>query len=313
MSHDAEFRSLRNRIREADMALKDQSNLLDDLLSMYFGSDFLEIWYANGLYVKIRDVPGSLSGDILRLRVNVPPLNGHSEIIGDDIVDIAYKDIPAEDDDEEDTTVVAGTVMQLPVVAFDPKIHFAKTCRSIKEVSNLLQVQGHPNIVRLLGRNEAGDLVFLRHRRPFLDGSISDFRRLLLQLVDAVMFLHSKGIVHRDLAFRNLLLSQDRQNLILCDLESRYGSGHCPEIALARDNGAPDQEWPYSPKSDVYYFGITIAELVIQNAPRTPWQYFGNFVPPPPFDHIYHTCLKTNPDDRPTLAEIKEMLESIIV
>ncbi|KAJ3558011.1 hypothetical protein NP233_g11596 [Leucocoprinus birnbaumii] len=242
MSNEADFRLLQNRIRETDMELKDQSNLLCNMLSAYFGYDYLEIWYENGLYVKIRDVPDSLSGNILRLRANVPPLGGHSEIVGDDVVDLAYKDIPPQGNQDDEDAV-----------------------------------------------------------------DESD------ELADAVIFLHSKGIVHRDLALRNLLLSQDGQDLILCDLESCYGSKHCPEIARAKDNGLPNQEWPYSPKSDIYYFGITIAELVLQNNPRTPWQYFGNFVPPPPFDHIFRACLKENPDDRPTLAEIKEMLESIVV
>ncbi|KXN85849.1 Versiconal hemiacetal acetate reductase [Leucoagaricus sp. SymC.cos] len=253
MRADDDFRSLRNRIRDEDLALKDQSNLFHNSISLYFGANFLELWYQGGLYVKIHDIPNALSGNILRLKANVPPLTRHAEIKGDDVTDIAYKDIPSKDEDDEDAR---EAVRQLPVVAFDAETHFAK-------------------------------------------------------LADAVIFLHSHGIVHRDLAFRNLLLSHDEQDLILCDLESRYGSSHCPEIALARDNGVPEQKWPYSEKSDVYYFGVTIAEFVLQNGPRTPWQYSENFVPPPPFDQIFHACLRSNPDDRPSMLEVKGMLESV--
>ncbi|KXN86858.1 hypothetical protein AN958_09438 [Leucoagaricus sp. SymC.cos] len=308
MGADDDFRSLRSRIRDEDLALKDQSNLLLNSVSLYFGANFLEVWYQGDLYVKIHDVPDTLSGNILRLKANVPPLKGHAEIRGNNITDIAYKDIPSEDEDDED---VREAVSQLPLVAFDTENHFAKVCRCVSEVQNLLQAKGHPHIVCLLGRSEAGELVFPRYRQPFLNGSISDYRRLLLQLADAVIFLHSHGIVHRDLAFRNLLLSHDGQDLVLCDLESRYGSSHCPEIARARDNGIPEQQWPYSEKSDVYYFGVTIAEFVLQNGPRTPWQYTENFVPPAPFDRIFRACRRSNPDDRPSMPEVKEMLESV--
>ncbi|KXN81745.1 hypothetical protein AN958_03762 [Leucoagaricus sp. SymC.cos] len=309
MGADDDFRSLRIRIRNEDLALKDRSNLFQESASVCISLGFLEVWYQNGFYVKIHDIPGTLSGKILRLRANVPPLEGHTEIKGNNVTDIAYKEIPLlEDWDDQDAR---EAVSQLPVVAFDPKIHFPKVCRCVNEVPNLLRVKGHPHIVSLLGRSEAGELVFPRYQQPFLNGSISDYRRLLLQLADAVIFLHLLGIVHRDLAFRNLLLSDDGQDLILCDLECRYGSFDCPEIALARDNGDREQEWPYSEKSDVWCFGVTIATFVLQNNPRTPWQHTDNFVPPVPFDWIFHACLRSNPDDRPSMVEVKGMLESI--
>ncbi|KAK7439040.1 hypothetical protein VKT23_017746 [Stygiomarasmius scandens] len=280
---------------------------------MYFGATFLEVWYKDGLFVKIHDIPGTLSGNILRLQANLPPLDTHSEIIGDSISSIAYKDLPPEEDwDDQNADDV---VQQLPVVPFDVNLHFAKECRCINEVQNLLKVKGGPHIVQLLGRTEEGKLVFpLYLEQPwaiFITASISEYKRLLLQLADALLFLHSHGIVHRDVALRNILTCQNRQSLILCDLESRFGSHICPEIALARDQSIPESALPYSQKSDVFCFGTTIADFILSNTVRTPWQYTGNFIPPPPFDKVVRACIRRDPAERLTMLEAKEMLESI--
>ncbi|KAG6827555.1 hypothetical protein H0H92_011306 [Tricholoma furcatifolium] len=111
----------------------------------------------------------------------------------------------------------------LPIVPFDPKVHFAKQPRK-PEFPNLLKVKGRsPNIIELLGGTEDGRLVFPRCL-VFPDyfaysESLVAIKKWCIQLADAVCTLHSLDIIHRDLELRNILRSLDYENL-LCDLES---------------------------------------------------------------------------------------------
>lgn len=285
---------------------------------MIIHASFVEAWYKNSIYVKIHDVPDTLSGRILRLETNVPPLDSHSEIYGDRISTIDFKEVPSLEEEEEIIDKSIGEVVhQLPVIAFDATLHFAKECRAVEEVKNLLKVRGGPHIVNLLGRTDDEKLVFPRYLEQvlsvFFKASISEYRQLLIELADAVIFLHSQGIIHRDLAPRNILATSDRQHLLLCDLESKYGSNYCPEIALARDRNLPESEIPYSEKSDVFCFGTTVADFILANTVRTPWQYTGNFVPPAPFDKILQACIRQDPADRPSMREVRKLLEAVEV
>ncbi|KIK61847.1 hypothetical protein GYMLUDRAFT_165590 [Collybiopsis luxurians FD-317 M1] len=286
---------------------------------MIIHATFAEAWHKNGLYVKIHDVPATLSGRILRLQENVPSLDDHSEIIGDTVSRTTYKNPPSFELDDEvpDTERIGEAIRQLPVVSdLNSELHFSKGCLSEREVDNLLKVKGGPHLVELLRRTEESKLVFLRYLEHssiiFFGSSIAEYRRLFIEFTDAIIFLHSNGIVHRDLAVRNLLVSNDRQHLILCDLESQYGSNFCPEIAQARDENLPESEIPYSKKSDVFCFGTTVADFILANNVRTLWQYTGNFVPPAPFDRILQVCIRRDPVDRPTMLQVRKMLESIV-
>ncbi|KAJ4498808.1 kinase-like domain-containing protein [Lentinula lateritia] len=277
----------------------------------------IETWQKNGTYVFIHDsAPGTLSSRILSLYADIPPLDTHSQIFGDSISPIAYKDCPLE---HEELQRIQKTLSVLPVISIDEERYFVKETRSSGEVINLLKTKGGPQLVELLGRTEDGKLVFPRHldfaAGVFMEASISVYKQILLQLADAIIFLHSRGIIHRDIALRNILASKDRQNIVLCDLESQYGSHMCPEISFARfQQGIPDSELPYSEKSDVFCFGTTMADFILVNHIQTPWQYFsGSFIPPPPFDEIVRACIKRDPVDRPSMSEVKAMLESIAV
>ncbi|KAF5387513.1 hypothetical protein D9757_006598 [Collybiopsis confluens] len=68
------------RIRDEDIVLKRQSNLAKDFTLEIIHDAFVEAWHRKtDMYVKNFDVPGTLSGQILRLRPNVVELSGRTE------------------------------------------------------------------------------------------------------------------------------------------------------------------------------------------------------------------------------------------
>ena len=92
-----------------------------------------------GQCVRLVDRPGTLSGDILRLRRDLPALPGHAEIDGDTVRALAVApSVPAieEEDDSED---LSEALVKLPVVDPDPSQHFVKRGRYRSEIENLLR------------------------------------------------------------------------------------------------------------------------------------------------------------------------------
>ena len=112
---------------------------------------------SGNLNVRVHDVPGALSGNIFRLRANIPSLSSHSAIDGDKIFDIPILDFGDVECPEEDTHDI---VANLPLMAFDEQIHFAKVSKFRSEVPNLRLATGLPHVVQLLGRTDDGRIVF---------------------------------------------------------------------------------------------------------------------------------------------------------
>ncbi|KAF2240267.1 hypothetical protein BU26DRAFT_536001 [Trematosphaeria pertusa] len=275
-------------------------------------------WYEDGTdtekgqCVRIWDVPGTLSGDILRLRRNLPQRKCHFEIDGDTIRALPEYLEPREPiDDSED---ISELVASLPLVEVDKKRHFVKKGTYRSEIRNLLACQGgecpgqplSQHIIQLLGRSDKGELVFEKmSTRPFILPQFSDlatYKRWLLHLLDALQTLHSLGIVHRDIRVENVVFSRDGKRLVVCDLEEHWGVRNAPELVPE----VLDAGW--SPESDVYDIGHFIECMVYANAPLTrqvEWPV------PAPLDAIVAACMCEVPEDRPTVKQLRAMVEAI--
>jgi serine/threonine protein kinase len=105
----------------------------------------------------------------------------------------------------------------------------------------------------------------------FLDRS-ERIRSLMFQLIDAVLFLHSKGIYHRDIKPENLFLDEDG-NLKLGDFGLATTESWTYEAAVGSDRYmAPEQFNPetlgYSPaKADAWAVGICLLNLLFARNP----------------------------------------------
>jgi hypothetical protein len=288
-----------------------------------------QVWYGpeeQPNYVRLIDTPNTLAYEIVRRRNDIPRYGCNLEIVGDVIhYDIDYKPFVGDDlyQDDEDCR---ATMDYLPVVQFDSSKHFAKLPTYNEEIDNLLKCRGSPYIVQLLGRSEEATprLVFEKHPHDILmaaafnrgKDAVFKIKEWMLQIIDGVAFSHSLGLIHRDLVARNILVAKlvdvdshlgndaDQANpVVLCDLQCRHASVTAPEVCRG---GA------FTPASDIYSLGWVLWQLCYRNNP-IDILILQDFPSPAPFEIIFNACMKDEPDQRPTLQQLKGMLVDLVV
>jgi len=211
-----------------------------------------------------------------------------------------------------------------------------------KEVEVLISLN-HPNIVRFFGTytKEGIDYIVMEY---FSKGSVLDLIQrigndlslqsrgeIILSTVKGMAYLESKGILHLDLACRNILITQvdekyeskvsdfgmsrkitDKVDITNWQVAIRWAA---PEILMREQ---------VSQKSDVFSFGIVIWEIFSNGI--TPYfqiqanQQVAEYVisgkrPEKPDDcpnnifQLMSKSWKQNPEERPTFKQILEILE----
>lgn len=173
---------------------------------------------------------------------------------------------------------------------------------------------------------------YLHNQQPFAL-SLKLAVDMALDIARGMEYLHSQGVIHRDLKSENLVIADD-----LCVKITDFGVA-CFEwetSAMTDDVGtyrwmAPEMitKKHFSKKADMYSFGIVLWELLTGHVPfedLSPVQVAFAVVHkharlpiplncPSPLGHLLHQCWHSDPDKRPDFTKVvgvlAEMQESI--
>jgi tRNA A-37 threonylcarbamoyl transferase component Bud32 len=211
----------------------------------------------------------------------------------------------------------------------------------VKEASFQLAIHPHPNIVQLLGISVDGPqpLVVLEYcNEGSLDKLLFETDKLStpteqIALAEAIArgldHLHQNNIVHRDLAVRNVLLHHGEPKI--SDFGMSRKLKEASQVGKTAANIGPIR-WMapealgkqlYSTKSDVWTFGLVLYEIVARQEPHASDDLFNvglkirdeGYTPevpktcPPVLHQIMQMCWKVDPEQRPEMSTICELLD----
>ena len=184
----------------------------------------------------------------------------------------------------------------------------------------------HPNLLRLFsgGRCKVDGIELVYLVMEYTEENLAQIlpqraltqeetRDMLGPVLDALEYLHGKGLVHGDLKPANILASGDLLKLS-SDTIFRVGESK----GIVRRPGAYDApevtSGTFGPSADVWSLGTTLVEILTQRLPdRGPGLYGEPVVPtnlPAPFQEIARECLRLDPQRRASIADIAARLNS---
>jgi len=197
----------------------------------------------------------------------------------------------------------------------------------------------HPNIVQFLGicDHETGVYLiteYVEHGDLFdlliFGGQPINWKvktKIALQVAQAVYYLHSRKIIHRDLKSQNVLIGENMK-IKLCDLGLATLLENTKRMTVCGTNEwmAPEilMEDNYGDKADVFSFGIVLTELITCQPPKKrdiqkmlafDVEGFMSELPsgcPSEFAQLVVDCCKFKPGERPAFKDIVARLRKLL-
>lgn len=138
---------------------------------------------------------------------------------------------------------------------------------------DILKVLQHKRIVKFLGTTDVkgspilltsyikGDLLELAAAREPMDEKMAIMR--IGELLDAVGYIHSLNIIHRDIRPKNLILDEKKEDVTLIDFGTAkffYRQLDTPEAIISPGGYSPPEHYKlgYSPQGDLWSVGATL-------------------------------------------------------
>lgn len=157
--------------------------------------------------------------------------------------------------------------------------------------------------------------------------------RLLDEVADGLAYVHQKGLIHRDVSPKNVLIDQ-RASAKIIDFGLTIPVSSAGERKDGRSGSvsymAPEQleGKPLNPSCDIYSFGVTMHEVLTGRLPRRAGAH-ARFAPrsgikpsslsqydpsiPPTLDAIVFRALQEDPNDRfHTMDELRQALREAV-
>lgn len=181
----------------------------------------------------------------------------------------------------------------------------------------------HPHLLRLFesGSCQLDKVVLLYVVMEYAEDNLAqilphraltpaEVRDLLEPALDALTFIHGKGLVHSRLKPSNVMAAQDQLKL---SSDSLLRNGEAAGvIAPPSAYDAPEiANGNILPASDAWSLGMTVMEALTQRLPAC--EGIAEPLPetvPAPFMGIAHCCLRLDPQRRCTVADIATRLQS---
>jgi len=137
--------------------------------------------------------------------------------------------------------------------------------------------------------------------------SLAEVHQLFIALVEAVAYLHKRGVIHRDLKPSNILLDREEDSnrvyvrLIDFGIATLQGlSASAPLTMAGHEMGtvaymAPERlDGVAAPSNDIYSLGVILYQMITGQLPKA-----GEMVSlPRPLDYVIGHCIIANPKER---------------
>ena len=229
-----------------------------------------------------------------------------------------------------DTTLDRPAVIKvLPPDLTDSASNLARFEREAKLASSL----DHANICTIFGLHKVGDIHFIamqyiegRNVRQLVDGQPLDLRRALsiaIQVTDALAAAHSRGIVHRDIKARNVMVTRSGTVKVLdfglAKLIEPPSTGssdpQLTEIGVPYGTStyaAPEQAQGLRAdlRADVFSTGVLLYEMLAGT-----WPFRGKTALDVRYAVVYHKpkpIAEARGEDSPALRRIQEILDKAL-
>ena len=217
----------------------------------------------------------------------------------------------------------------LPPDLTDSASNLARFEREAKLASSL----DHPNICTIFGLHKVNDIQFIamqyiegRNVRQLVDGRPLDLRRALsitIQVTDALAAAHSRGIVHRDIKARNVMVTHSGAVKILdfglAKLMETHTSGssdpQLTEVGVPYGTStyaAPEQAQGLKAdhRADIFSTGVLLYEMLAGT-----WPFRGKTALDVRYAVVYHKpkpIAEARGEDTPALRRIQEILDKAL-
>src|SRR5262245_55522833 len=229
-----------------------------------------------------------------------------------------------------DTTLDRPAVIKvLPPDLTDRASNLVRFEREAKLASSL----DHPNICTIFGLHKVGDIQFIamqyvegRNVRQLVNGQPLDLRQALsiaIQVTDALGAAHSRGIAHRDIKARNVMVTRSGTVKVLDFglaklIESPHASSsdeQLTEVGVPYGTStyaAPEQAQGLKAdhRADIFSCGVLLYEMLAGT-----WPFRGKTALDVRYAVVYHQptpITEARGEDSPALRRIQEILDKAL-